>query len=103
MKKLMHWAMKCGQSSPNLSAVSLAFWPRSLAMLPKRIKCVIIIQERPARSFGSAPAELSFGDEERVKHDGLGEGHPDQPDRDDLAERAGISSHRFGSLHADQS
>ena len=38
MQKLMTCAMKCGQSRPNVSAVSLAVLARSLPMLANKIK-----------------------------------------------------------------
>src|SRR5580698_6786931 len=45
---------------------------------------------------------MLVAEEQGVEDNGLSEGHADQTDRNDLAERAGIASHRFGSLHSDQ-
>src|SRR5262245_40171216 len=107
----MHWAMKCGRSRPNCSATCLAVSaspPPSAAAISKTIFIKIYDAKRqPARHGCRAGCNClevrSFGHEEdRKKHNSLGERGAQNGLHQYLRGGAGIASHRFGSPHTDK-
>ena len=103
-EKLMTWAMKCGQSRPNFSAVLLAVSARSLANAGEQNQVIHKwLVKAGAEAVSSAPGNLMAAEEDRVEHDGFGKGHAQQGQDNDLAESAGIAPDRLGGFHADQS
>src|SRR5512142_1272787 len=105
MAKLMHWAPKCCQSTPKRTNVSCAIWLRSLPMLPKKIGDCINLKWRgaePIRLRADALWLRSLDEEDRVEHDGLCESNREDCLHQDLGGCARIASHRFRSLHANE-
>src|SRR3954468_14471677 len=107
MQKLMICAIRCGQSTPKVRAIS---WtgpppaPASAATIKKRFINRALLSVRARNEPGFAPAIYStLHQEECVEHDGLGEGDGQNRLDQDLRRGAGVSSDGLGGFHADQS
>ena len=92
MQKLMIWASRCGQSTPKVLAIC-ATWP-SL--------CGGRQQNKGIHNLCALSRSLILHQEQGVEHDRFSEGNGQNRLDQNLRGRAGITSHRFRSLHADQ-
>src|SRR5262245_29281171 len=99
MLKLMIWAVRCGQFTPKVLAISCTGPPPPACAI---MTMTFIVA--PPHAPGAPPggrADRSPHEEQGVEHDRFGEGDSQNRLDQDRRRRTGIASGRIGRLHAD--